>query len=65
MDGVAWLIFADEVGEGAGSANFGAVDGSNDVFVFETGFIGRTSFNNRSLAGWAIKIGATSNWEIV
>ncbi len=65
LDGVAGYVFANESRNGAGAANFDAVDFSDDIFVFETGFVARTTADDSGVLITAGKISAASDGKII
>ena len=65
MDSVAWFVFANEVRERAGGANFYAVDGSNDILIFEASLLSRATFDDGGIARGTIEISAAGNGEVV
>ena len=68
MDGIAGFVFADERGERGRSADFDAVDGGDDVFVFQAGFVGGGVFLDGGgvvFSGRVIDIGAGVDRKLV
>ena len=65
LNGVAWLVLADEIGKGASGTDFDTVDCGDDIFVFKTGFSGGTVFDDGRITRGTIKIDAFADGKIV
>ena len=65
LNGVARLVFADEVSQRARGADFYAVNLGDDVFVLKAGFGGRAVFDNGRVTRRVVKIDSLVNGQVV